>query len=73
MSTTQSIVEMIKEGLSAWKKFIETRQDAYNRKMDRNMRRAIDYGEKYIRENEAEDTNEKLLIRYSKKFFRYNN
>jgi len=38
----------IKEGLSLWKKYIETRQGAYIRKMDKRKMKAIDAAEKYI-------------------------
>ena len=34
---------VLEKGLSAWEKYLATRQEAYERKMDRNNRRALNY------------------------------
>jgi hypothetical protein len=41
----ESIVSAVREGLSAWKTFIATRQEAYNRKQDKRQERAINIAE----------------------------
>lgn len=41
----RTITEAVKEGLSLWKTFIETRQEAYNRKKDKEQEKAIGYAE----------------------------
>ena len=40
-----AIAGAIKEGLSLWKSFIDTRQDSYNRKQDKRQERAIQIAE----------------------------
>lgn len=69
-----TIAGAIKEGLSLWKSFINTRESAYNRKMDKKLRKALEYGEKFILTSELEDSQErtKKLKRYKNKFFKYN-
>jgi len=42
---TDKILAIVKEGLSAWKTFIATRQEAYNRKRDKNQEKAIQIAE----------------------------
>ena len=39
------ILLLFREALRAWKSFIDTRQDAYNRKQDKRKNRAINYAE----------------------------
>ena len=39
------ILALLKEGLSAWKTFIATRQEAYNRQKDKEQEKAIRYAE----------------------------
>jgi hypothetical protein len=50
MSPVNPIVNLIREALDAWKTFISTRQQAYERKMDKRQERAIGYAEEYIKE-----------------------
>ena len=44
------ILEVLKSGLSAWEKYIDTRQEAYERKMDKNKRKALNIAEKSFEE-----------------------
>jgi len=53
MNTADKILDLLKEGLSAWKTFISTREAAYNRKRDKEQVAAIEAAEKYIFTNEA--------------------
>lgn len=39
------ILGVLKEGLSAWKKYISTRQEAYERHMDKKQEKAIQTAE----------------------------
>lgn len=45
-NTAQAIVAAVKEALDLWKTFIATRQQAYERKMDKRQEAAIRYAEK---------------------------
>ena len=42
------ILAVVKEGLSLWKVFISTRQEAYYRQQDKKQIKAIECAEKYI-------------------------
>lgn len=44
----ETIAGAVQEGLSLWKTFIATRQEAYNRKMDKRKEKAISYAEAYM-------------------------
>lgn len=48
MTTADKVLDLAKEGLSLWKTFIATRQEAYNRKRDKNQVNAIESSEKLI-------------------------
>lgn len=41
----EKILGIFTEALSAWKSYIDTRQEAYERKMDRKKSKAINYAE----------------------------
>ena len=45
MNKVTSVAGAIKEGLSLWRTFIATRQEAYNRKKDKNQEKAINLAE----------------------------
>jgi hypothetical protein len=45
MNPASEIVGVFKEGLKAYQKYLDTRQGAYNRKMDKKQEKAIRYGE----------------------------
>lgn len=45
MALGEQIAAAVKEGLSAWKVFIATRQEAYNRQQDKRKAKAIECGE----------------------------
>lgn len=45
-NTAQAIVAAVKEALDLWKTFIATRQQAYERRMDKRQEAAIRYAEK---------------------------
>ena len=45
MADPNSIASAIKEGLSLWKTFISTRQQAYERKKDKQQEKAIQIAE----------------------------
>lgn len=72
-SIAQTVLQVLKEGLSAWKVFIQTREKAYRRSMDRRKARAIDYAEKYILENKSPEPDARKLRTYAQRFFKYNN
>jgi len=44
----EQIIALCKEGLSAYKTFLATRQEAYNRQQDKQQVRAIEAAEKLI-------------------------
>lgn len=71
------IAKAIKEALSLWRAYLEGRQAAYERKMDKRMRKAVEAGERYIRTNidpELTDgVRNRRLGKYEKDFFKYNN
>ncbi len=49
-SLANQVVGLFKEALAAWKTFISTRQEAYERKMDKRKEKAIQYGEEGFEE-----------------------
>jgi hypothetical protein len=55
----EQVLGVVKEGLSAWKVFISTRQEAYNRKMDKRKEAALQIAEEWFEEAE-------LLFAYMK-------
>jgi hypothetical protein len=80
----ESILKLCKEGLSAYKTYLATRQEAYNRQKDKEQERAIESAERYIHTNDIilagmTDENEmkfknqlKVLKRHRTRFFKYN-
>lgn len=77
----KDIAGAIKEGLSLWKTFIATRQEAYERKQDKKQVKAIEMGEQYILQNkhlmtltDEDDIKKakKQLKFLEEKFFKYN-
>ena len=54
-------------------KYLDTRQEAYNRQQDRRKRKAIEYAERYILYVQEHMEEDKKLIKLRKKFFKYNN
>lgn len=69
-ATLEAILKTVQEGLSLWKSFIETREEAYRRNMDKRMRKCIDCAEKYILADESGD--EKMKKKYKEQFFKFN-
>ena len=76
------IAQTITAGFNLWKTFIATRQEAYNRQMDKRKREAINTAEKYIHQDDKLEhtTDEKLIKAIKKKktkwrqrFFKFNN
>ena len=68
-----SIVGAIKEVASAIKTYYQTRHEVYHIKMDKKLRKGLDYGEKYILMNESDDDKkETYLKKYRTRFFKYN-
>ena len=67
----------LKEALSLWKVFINTREAAYRRAMDKKKAKAIDAAEKFIltyKDSTIDDEKKlKLLNKYMDEFFKYNN
>lgn len=80
MPLADKVMGLLTEGLGAWKTFVATRQEAYNRKQDKKKVMAIEAAEKYILVNTksgefndiTDDRKKKLLGHYSKRFFHYN-
>ena len=77
----EKIIALCKEGLEAWKTFISTRQEAYERKKDKQQVKAIDTAEDYILLTKellpSLDQNKfkkelRRLEKYEKRFFDYN-
>jgi len=62
-------IKSIADAITMGFKLIKTSQD--NRQVNR-LKAAVDSGEKYILEAENEQPNEKLLEKYKKRFFKYN-
>ena len=72
-SPMTAIANAIKEALELWKTFIATRQQAYERNMDKRMRTAIDTGEQIIERIRVLEIKDKELDKLILVFFRYNN
>jgi len=73
MSNISVIASAVKEGLELWKTYIATRQEAYERKMDKKQRKAIEYAERFILHYYGNEENkDKELDKLQKKFFKYN-
>ena len=76
MTLPERILAVAEEGLSLWKTFIATREDAYKRSMDKKMRLTIEAGEKYILTDMNKSLDEKkkrkLKEHYQKRFITYN-
>ena len=69
----ESIAKAIEEGLSLWKTFIATRQQAYDRSMDKKMRRAINAGERIALRVKELGISDKQILEDVDEFFKYNN
>lgn len=80
MPLVESIIGLCKEGLAAYKTYLSTRQEAYNRQQDRKQIKAIESAEKYIFESDkllakigddkyCEEVNK--LIYWRKRFFKF--
>lgn len=71
----EQIAKTVQAAFELWREFIATREAAYRRHMDKRMRVAINYGEKYILRNKelGNDKDDRLLKVYSIRFFKYNN
>jgi len=78
----ERIMKVVEEGLGLWKTFIATRQEAYERKQDKNQVKAIEAAEKgffamdallnKLNLDEKEFRKDlKLIARYRKHFFHY--
>jgi hypothetical protein len=82
----EQIVGLFKEGLGAWKTYLSTRQEAYNRQQDKKQVQAIESAEKgffamdkIIESLEDLELNKdkkfshdiKQFIHYRKRFFHY--
>lgn len=50
MPLAERILKVFEEGLGAWKTFIATRQEAYNRKKDKQQEKAINIAEETYEE-----------------------
>ncbi len=74
---TKEVIKAINQGLLLWGKWIDTRQDAYERKMDKHKRKAINYAEQFINlyydTTVEEESKSKVLRRKRDLFFKYNN
>jgi hypothetical protein len=69
----EQVLGVLKEGLSAWKMFISTREEAYKRKMDVRKREALEAAEMYIRiVSKTEFGKDKSLKKYEDRFFKFN-
>lgn len=62
-------VAAIADAISAGFKLLKTMQDSRH---VRRLRAAVDNGEKYIMESEKDVPEKKLLAKYRKLFFKYN-
>ena len=79
----EQIVSLFKEGLSAYKTYLATRQEAYNRQQDKKQVRAIESAEKFIFNSDAlvaklsDDDKIKYrkelanMVHFRKRFFHY--
>ena len=66
-----AIASAIKEGLSSIKSYLETREVSYKIKMDKRMRKAIDYARKMREQIIRLGITDKDLLEYSDKFDKY--
>ncbi len=73
MSNVSAIAKTLGQMLALWKSFIDTRESAYKRKMDKRNRKAIDKAELIIARINELKIDDALLKRRIKIFFRYNN
>lgn len=73
MPTPLPIADAIREGLTLWKTWIETRQAAYERKLDQRMRKAIESARDYFLTQKDvtldEKKRSKLLRLYESRFW----
>jgi hypothetical protein len=75
----ERILKVAEEGLNLWKTFIATRQEAYNRKQDKEQIKAIECGEKgffamdelLAKLGDEYDQDRKKILRWKKKFFKH--
>lgn len=68
-----AIVSFLDKAADAWQSYIDTRQEAYIRKMDKQKRKAIDYAEFMIMRIKELGIEDKELDKLVVKFFKYNN
>jgi hypothetical protein len=73
MSNVVAIAKTLEKMLSLWETFIRTRQQAYERKMDKRKRKAIDTAEKIILRLKELGIEDKIINRQVEIFFKYNN
>ena len=69
VSLPEQILAVLKEGLSAWKTFIATRQEAYNRSKDKKQEKAIQIAEEAFTKVSVlyEFINENMVVPENKK------
>lgn len=72
MTIPEQILKLAQEGLELWKVFISTRQEAYERKMDKRQVMAIEWAERAFRRIGELDLKDKELKKCEDKFFKYN-
>jgi len=69
----KEILLVLNKGLSAYEKYLATRQEAYERKMDRNNRRALTHaGAAFRRLHDLElDIDDKKFNNAKRKYYKY--
>ncbi len=69
----KEILILLKEGLSVWRIYLATRQEAWERKKDRNMRRALTHSAGAFRRLMELDLNieDKVFLKHKKNFYKY--
>lgn len=70
---SNQILAVLKEGLSAWKVYISSRQEAYERKMDRNQKRTIAQAAVFFRRlyEIGYKIEDKELLKCKERFYKY--
>ena len=68
-----TIGKAVQAGLTVWEKYLSTRQEAYERRQDINMKKALSYaGEAFRRLMELDiDVEDKDFLKAKKSFYKY--
>ncbi len=69
----KELILIFKEGLVSWRVYLSTRQEAYDRKKDKNLRRALAHSGSAFRRLMELNLNieDKVFLKHKKNFYKY--